>query len=140
MEENNTIKVEPIIEDNNTADDEEMNKFSDIFKQFADALGGSAKQTFGGFSEYIKSPKFKSDLNEKSQKYDIPPKQLAKSFFLKIFGILGDIVGIAINTACNLADTAVNILASILHGGIELINKAVNAVGRIFTLNQTATA
>lgn len=138
------VTVEPAedtmpIEENMTT--EEMNnKFSDIFKQFADAIGGETKKTFGGFADYIKSAKFNEDLKEKADKYKVPPKQLAKSFFLKVFGIIGDIAGIVVNTACNIFHTAINILSTVLHGTVDVIHNIAYAIGSIFTFNQTAVA
>lgn len=133
----------------NIAPSEEDNlteQFKNLFDAFADALpNGSQEQKtsksfFKKFSDYIGSGSFKSDLKEKSEKYGIPAKQLAKNFFLKVLGIIGDILGIVINTALSVIDTAISLLSTILHGAVEVIGKVANGVARIVTLNQTNIA
>jgi len=121
-------------------------QFKGLFDAFADALpNGSQEQKtsktfFKKFSDYIGSNNFKKDLKEKSEKYGVPAKQLAKNFFLKILGIIGDILGIVVNTVCSIVDTAVSLLSTLLHGAVDVIGKVANGIVGIVTLNQTTIA
>jgi hypothetical protein len=118
-------------------------QFSQMFNAFADAIPQgtheqkSAKGFFKKFSDYVGSKKFADDVNEKAEKYKVPPKQIAKNFFLKVLGIIGDILGIVVNTVCSIVDTAVTLLATLLHGAVAVIGKVGNAVASVVTLNQT---
>jgi len=127
--------------------DNDLNSFTAQFKQMFDTLTEnipngtheekSAKNFFQNFSDYIGSQSFKNSVNEKAEKYNIPPKQVAKNFFLKVLGIIGDVLGIVVNTVCNIVDTAITIMATLLHAGVSIIAKAGNAVTSVITLNQT---
>jgi hypothetical protein len=118
-------------------------QFKNLFDAFAEALpNGSqeektSKSIFKQFSNYIGSGSFKNDLKEKSEKYGVPAKKLATNFFLKVLGIIGDIAHIAVNTVCSIADTAIYVLSTILHGAVEVINKVANGIASICTFNQT---
>lgn len=147
-----TYTAEPIINNEGYANNAEDNadeltaQFKGLFDAFAQSIpqgtheAKSAKGFFKKFSDYIGSKSFKDDLEEKSEKYKIPKKQLAKNFFLKILGILGDILGIVINTACSIVDTAISLLSTLLHGAVSIIAKAGNAVARVVSCNQTCIA
>lgn len=121
-------------------------QFSDMFNAFAESIpqnsheAKSSKNFFKKFSDYIGSKKFEDDLNEKSEKYHVPKKQIAKNFFLKVLGIIGDILGIVVNTACSIIDTAISLLATLLHGAVSVISKAGNAIVSVVTCNQTNIA
>ena len=135
--------------DTHTVDDETVNfteQFKGLFDAFAESIPEgshqekSSKGFFKKFSEYIGSKEFEDSLAEKSEKYKVPPKQIAKNFFLKVLGIIGDILGIVVNTACSILDTAVSLLATLLHGPIEVVGKAGNAIVRVISCNQTNKA
>ena len=151
VDDNAIYTAEPIVNegyetiDEDNADDLTA-QFKGLFDAFAQSIpqgtheAKSAKGFFKKFSDYIGSKSFKDDLEEKSEKYKIPKKQLAKNFFLKILGILGDILGIVINTACSIVDTAISLLSTLLHGAVSIIAKAGNAVARVVSCNQTCIA
>lgn len=148
----NAIYTEPIVNNEEYANNAEDNaddltaQFKGLFDAFAQSIPNNSheaktsKNFFKKFSDYIGSKSFKDDLEEKSDKYHIPKKQLAKNFFLKILGILGDILGIVINTACSIVDTAISLLSTLLHGAVSIIAKAGNAVARVVSCNQTCIA
>jgi hypothetical protein len=99
-----------------------------------------AKKFLESFSDFIAGEKFKQCINEKAKKYHIPPKQLAKNFLTKSLGIVGDVLGIAVSTAGNIAHTLVSLISTVVHSGVDLVCKLASALSRIFTLNQTCTA
>lgn len=121
-------------------------QFQDIFNKFSEEIpneSGEAKKAkgwFRSFMRYVSSPQFENDVNAKAQKYHVPPKQVAKNFFLKVLGILGDVLGIVINTVGNVADIFINVLSTIAHGVVDVVVKAGNALARVVSFNQTATA
>lgn len=133
------------IEDANETEDL-TKQFKGLFDAFAESIPQnshqekSAKGFFKKFSDYIGSKSFKDDLEEKSEKYCIPKKQLAKNFFLKVLGIIGDILGIVINTVCNVVDTAISLLSMLLHGAVDVIAKVGNGLARVVSCNQTCVA
>ena len=118
-------------------------QFKSLFDAFSESIPNgthqakSSKNLFKRFSDYIGSKEFKDDVNEKAEKYKVPPKQIAKNFFLKVLGIIGDILGIVVNTACSIIDTAISLLATLLHGTVTVVSKVGNGLVSAITLNQT---
>lgn len=118
-------------------------QFKGLFDAFAEQIPNnsheakSAKGFFKKFSNYVGSKDFEDAVNEKAEKYKVPPKQIAKNFFLKVLGIIGDILGIVVNTVCSIIDIAITLLATLLHGAVSVINKAGNGLVSIITMNQT---
>jgi len=131
--------------EDNISDDDFVGQFSKLFGAFANEIPNgsheqkSAKNFFKNFANYVGSDTFKDDLTEKSEKYKVPKKQLAKNFFLKILGIIGDILGIVVNTVCGVLDLAVVLLNTLLHGAVGLIHKVASGIVGVVTLNQTAS-
>jgi hypothetical protein len=142
-----TVNVEPIPCEQCIPEEEEAKDFTTQFKALFDAFteeipnnnheGKNAKGFFKKFSNYIGSKDFENAVNEKAEKYNVPPKQIAKNFFLKVLGIIGDILGIVVNTVCSIIDTAVSLLATLLHGTVSVIGKAGNGLVSVVTMNQT---
>ena len=138
---------EPIIATVQQQEEDSAEDLTKAFKTMFDAFSESipqnnaqakkSKNVFKKFADYIGSKQFKDDVNEKAEKYKVPPKQIAKNFFLKVLGIIGDILGIVVNTACSILDIAVTLLSNLLHGTIDIVNKAGNAIVSIITLNQS---
>lgn len=126
----------------NTAQD-----MSSVLEQFSDEVPNGTtekeKKAMGFLSQlkgYMHSAEFKKDIEEASKKHGIPPKQLAKNFFTKALGVVGDILGIAISAVCNAGHMIINIASTIAHGIVELISNIANAVASMVTFNQTCTA
>ena len=78
--------------------------------------------------------------NETAKKYGIPPKKLAKNFFEKVLGTIGDVLGIAISAVDNAAHMVVNILSTVVHGAVNIVVGVANALASIVTLNKTCIA
>lgn len=142
-----TINVEPTPCEQCIPEEEDAKdftaKFKALFDDFVEEIPNnsheakSAKGFFKKFSNYIGSKDFENAVNEKAEKYKVPPKQIAKNFFLKVLGIIGDILGIVINTVCSIIDIAITLLATLLHGAVSVIGKAGNGLVSIITMNQT---
>ena len=138
------IQPTPVVQAQEESADDLTKQFSAMFNAFADSIpNGSQEQKTGKsifkrFADYVSSKNFENDLNEKSEKYKIPKKQLAKNFFLKVLGIIGDVLGIVIGTVCNIVDTAVTLLSTLLHTAVTAVNRVANGIASAITLNQTA--
>lgn len=139
--------VEPTVEQQSIPEEENVKdftaQFSQMFNAFADSIPQgtheqkSAKGFFKKFSNYVGSKNFEDSVKEKAEKYKVPPKQIAKNFFLKVLGIIGDILGIVVNTVCSIFDMAITLFATLLHGAVAIVNKVGNAIVSVITLNQT---
>lgn len=136
--------VQPTAQTHDTENADDLTEqFKGIFDAFADALPKrsqeekTAKTFFKKFSDYIGSNGFKEELNRKSEETKIPAKELATNFFLKVLGIIGDILGIVVNTVCNIVDTAIHLLSIVLHGAVDVVSKLANGIISVVTLNQT---
>lgn len=140
------VTVEPMTQAQADEKLEEKN-IADIAKTVEDTINGfsneipmnekDARGFLGAFTDFIQSDTFRNDINEKAKKYGIPPRQLAKNFFTKILGIVGDILGIAVSTVGNVAHTIANVISTVLHSGVDLICRLASGISRIVTLNQS---
>lgn len=92
------------------------------------------------FTKYIKSENFKKDINDTANKYNLPPKKLAEGFFAKALGTIGDVLGITISCVGNGAHMLTNLLATIIHGAVDIAVMVANSLARVFTLNKTCIA
>lgn len=123
-----------------------IDAFKEAFDKVADGMatnmeGEKKKENiFKRFANYIGSKEFKEDLNEKSEKYKVPPKELAKTFFGKVLALLGDALGIVVNTACSIVDTLVSVVSTILHSAVDIVAKAGNALSSLISCNKTNVA
>ena len=115
---------------------------NDLLNQFSDKPltedPDKVKGKLENLIAYLKSGRFKKKVNSVAYKTGVPPKQVAQGVVSKAFGVVGDILGIAVDTINATLNGLVDLLASILHAGIDLITKVVNGVCRIITFNQTA--
>ena len=97
-----------------------------------------AKSFLNSFREYINSCAFTNDVNNASARTGIPPRRIAENFIEKVFGTIGDVLGIAVGTIRSAGHTVVSLISAVLNGGIDLICNVAQALANIFTLNKTA--
>ena len=135
---NTCIDMQQTVEETMNSINESLNSFSNEIPQ--DAEVSKAKNFLNNFSNYIKGDSFKNEINETAKKYGIPPKKLAKNFFEKVLGTIGDVLGIAISAVDNAAHMVVNILSTVVHGAVNIIVGVANALASIVTLNKTCIA
>ena len=115
----------------------------DFLNQFSDkplTEDPNAKKKLNSIIGYLKSNRFKKKVNSEAYKTGVPPKKVAQGVISKAFGIVGDILGIAVDTVSCTLNGLVDLLSNILHRGIDLVTKVVNGICRIVTFNQTACA
>lgn len=96
-----------------------------------------SKQFIQGFTNFIKSDDFKDAINMAAKKSGVPAKKVANSFFGKIAGSVGDILGIAINIVDAGANTLIDLLAAALRGSVTIICKVAQFLTRMVTFNRT---
>lgn len=99
-----------------------------------------AKNFLNDLKEYIKSNAFRSDVEEVSKKYNVPPKKVAQNFFEKALGTVGDILGIAISVVCNAGHMIINLASTVAHSIVNLIKSIASGFASIITLNRTCVA
>ena len=82
----------------------------DFLNQFSDkplTEDPNAKKKLNSIIGYLKSNRFKKKVNSEAYKTGVPPKKVAQGVISKAFGIVGDILGIAVDTvSCTLNATA----------------------------------
>lgn len=87
---------------------------------------------------FLAGREFEEQCKSVGAKHNLPPKIVAKNFCLRILGTIGDILGITINVTRNFVKGTIELLVSILFGGIDLMCDVAQGLVTIFTLNQTA--
>ena len=115
---------------------ETLNKFSEENPNDSEEVKKS-KNFFKSFMNYIKSDKFINDVNRNAEKYNLPPKQVAKNFFCKVLSTISDVLGVVVNTAGNILHIVVDVLAVVANGAIDILVKAGNALARLISGNHT---
>lgn len=127
------VTVTPVTQPTN---DDFLNKFSN--EPLTE--DPQAKKKLKNMISYLNSERFENKINEEAYKNGIPPRRLAKGIVSKALGVVGDILGIVVNTASCTLSGLIELLHSVLQKGIGLITRILNGVCRIVTFNQTATA
>lgn len=120
--------------------DDFLNQFSDEPLTEDPEKAEKAKHKLSSIISYLKSGRFKKKVNSEAYKTGIPPRKIAQGVISKAFGIIGDILDIAVNTVSCTLNGLVDLLSNILHSGINLITRVVNGLCRIVTFNQTVCA
>ena len=87
---------------------------------------------------FLAGSEFEQQCQTVGAKYKLPPKVVAKNFCLRILGTIGDVLGIAINVTRNFVKGTIQLLISILFGGVDLICNVAQGLVSVITLNQTA--
>ena len=118
--------------------DEFLEQFSDEILTEDPEAEAQAKKKVSSIINYLKSGRFKKKVNSEAYKQGIPPRRVAQGVISKAFGIIGDILGIAVNTVSQTLNGLIDILSAVLHSGVNLLTKLVNGLCRIVTFNQTA--
>jgi hypothetical protein len=117
-----------------------LNQFSDEVPNAEPTKEQKAKNILNQFAEYIKGDSFKRDVNVVAREMNVPPKKLATNFFEQVLGTIGDIAGIAVSTVGNVAHNLTDLLAKVMHCGIDIICNVANALVSMCTLNKTCVA
>lgn len=128
---------ENIVNNNVQTDDDLLNKFSNTPLTEDPDKVKEAKGKLQKFIEYFKSESFVKDVNRYAYKTGEAPRVVAKNTIAKAFGIVGDLLGIAVSTVSCTLHGLIDLLQSVLHSAVDLITRVVNGLCRIVTFNQT---
>lgn len=138
------ITIEPVVaNDEPVADikvevqDDFLNKFSDEPLTDEAITEEEAKNKLKKFIDYFKSSQFEKKVNSEARKTGLPPRQIAKNAIAKAFGIVGDVLGVAVDTVNFTLNGLIDLLSSIMHKTIDIITNVVRGLCRIVTFNQT---
>ena len=123
------VKVTPV-------SDDFLNKFSDT-PLTEDPDKKEATDKLKRFIDYFKSETFEKDVNRKAYKTGKAPKEVAQGAISKAFGVVGDVLGIAVDTVDQTLHGLINLLSTVLHSAVDLITRVVNGLCRIITFNKT---
>lgn len=95
------------------------------------------KNILANMLDYVKSGKFKESVQRQAKKTGIPASTIAKGALHKIFGIIADILGIVVSTACQTVNCVISILESVLKGVVTGIETLASGLIKVATFNQS---
>ena len=95
------------------------------------------KNVLKNMLDYVKSGKFKESVQKQAKKTGIPASTIAKGALHKIFGIVADILGIVVSTACQTVNCLISILESVLKGIVTGIETLASGLIKVATFNQS---
>lgn len=103
-------------------------------------LVSSSVDMIKGMISHLSSDDFVEQCEKLGEKHQLPPKVIAKNFCLRLIGMIGDCLDVAINVTRNFVKATIDLLIGILKGGIDIICDVAEGLVRVVTLNQTARA
>lgn len=98
-----------------------------------------SKNFLNNFMSYIKGNDFENKCEDLSKKYNVPKKEVAKSFLSKSLGTISDLLHIGIGAIEDTASALVTLLYNIINSGVRIVCNIARGLARIVTFNQTAT-
>ena len=96
-----------------------------------------ARKFLKDVQNYIKSDKFINDCNERAKCTGESPKKVAKTYIGKVAGVIGDGLGIAVDTVNIGAVGLIDLIGTLLTRAIDLICNIVRGIVRTLTFNRT---
>jgi hypothetical protein len=96
-----------------------------------------AKSFLKNVQSYIKSEKFVKDCNAKAMQTGQSPKKVATTYIGKVAGIIGDGLGMAVDTVNIGAVGLIDLISTLLTKAVNLICNIVRGIIRTVTFNRT---
>ena len=121
----------------NVANDPILSKLSDEPIQPTKQEEKEARKFLKDVQNYIKSDKFINDCNERAKCTGESPKKVAKTYIGKVAGVIGDGLGIAVDTVNIGAVGLIDLIGTLLTRAIDLICNIVRGIVRTLTFNRT---
>lgn len=90
-----------------------------------------------GIKNFLGSNEFEKQIRSTAKKTKIPPKVIRKNFLKRIAGSIADTMNIGINMVEVGVNTVLNLINSVLQGGVALICSVAKAIVRTMTLNNS---
>ena len=116
-------------------------KFSDEpIKQPTKEEEKEARTFLKNVQDYIQSETFVNDCNKKAMKTGQSPKKVATTYIGKVAGIIGDGLGIAVDTVNIGAVGLIELIGTLLTKAVNLICSIVRGIVAIITFGRTNKA
>ena len=96
-----------------------------------------ARKFLKNVQDYLKSDKFVNDCNAKAMKTGESPKKVATTYIGKVAGIIGDGLGMAVDTVNIGAVGLIDLISTLLTKAVNLICNIVRGIVRAVTFNRT---
>lgn len=96
-----------------------------------------ARKFLKNVQDYLKSDKFVNDCNARAMKTGESPKKVAVTYIEKVAGIIGDGLGMAVDTIETGAVGLINLIDLLLTKAVTIICSIVRCVVRVVTFNRT---
>lgn len=96
-----------------------------------------AKTFLKDVQSYLKSDKFIDDCNERAKKTGESPKKVAITYIGKVAGIIGDGLGMAIDTVNIGAVGLIDLISTLLTKAVNVICNIVRGIISTITFNRT---
>ena len=96
-----------------------------------------AKTFLKNVQDYIQSNKFVKDCNTKAMQTGVSPKKVATTYIGKVAGIIGDGLGMAVDTVNIGAVGLIDLISTLLTKAVNLICNIVRGIVRTLTFNRT---
>lgn len=96
-----------------------------------------ARSFLKNIQNYLQSEKFINDCNERAKQTGESPKKVAKTYIGKVAGIIGDGLGMVVDTINIGAVGLIELIGSLLTKAINLICSIVRGIVRAVTFNRT---
>ena len=121
----------------NVANDPILNKLSDKHIQPTKEEEKEARKFLKDVQDYLKTDKFISDCNKRAQRTGETPLKVAQSYIGKVAGIIGDGLGMAVDTAEIGAIGLIDLISTLLTKAVSLICSIVKGIVRTVTFGRT---
>lgn len=96
-----------------------------------------ARKFLKDVQDYIKSDRFVDDCNAKAMKTGQSPKKVATTYIGKVAGVIGDGLGIAVDTVNIGAVGLIDLISTLLTKAVNLICNIVRGIVATLTFNRT---
>lgn len=97
-----------------------------------------SKDFLNKFMGFVKGKEFDNRCEDLSKKYNVPKKQVAKSFLSKALGTISDILHIGIGAIEDFAGAVLSLIYNIINSGIRIICNLARNLATLVTFNKTA--
>lgn len=95
-----------------------------------------SKSFIRSFICYLKNGLFKKDVSKMAKTMNVPPKRVAETFIGKFFGVISDVLDIALTGIKFTVYTLIDLLNNILLKGADIIFNVATGLTRILTGNK----
>ena len=121
-----------------TTGDPILDRLSDEpVKQPTKAEEKEARKFLKDVQNYLKSDRFVEDCEERASKTGESPRKVAKTYIGKVAGIIGDGLGMAVDTVNIGAVGLIDLISTLLTKAVNIICNIVRGIVRTITFNRT---